>query len=310
MKKSLKPYIRFVILGGTLFFLAKALRDNWAEVAAIRITAQGWGSLVLALLVTLLAHICAGWVWCWILRSLNLPARPLWAIQVYLKTNLAKYLPGNVWHYYGRIAAVTERGGSLEGAAVSTLLEPMLMALAALIIGLTGSLMGWLTPHSSKLWALEVLALVVGCAAIHPRILNPLIQLLSRLKGKVQRHQDETPEAAKSVVRIDRYPLKPLLGELGFLLLRSLGFLITMSALTAIAPNRMLLLLTAFSLAWLLGLVIPTPGGVGVFESSAIALLHPYFSVGILLSAVALFRLISILAEAAGAGIAYQFKFK
>ncbi|MEW5861033.1 MAG: UPF0104 family protein, partial [Cyanobacteriota bacterium] len=31
MKKiwsSLKPYLRWVILGGTLFFLAKALKDN------------------------------------------------------------------------------------------------------------------------------------------------------------------------------------------------------------------------------------------------------------------------------------------
>jgi uncharacterized membrane protein YbhN (UPF0104 family) len=56
-----------------------------------------------------------------------------------------------------------------------------------------------------------------------------------------------------------------------------------------------------------LGLVIPTPGGLGVFETTAIALLKPYFPIAIILSVVALFRLVSILAEVVGAGIGILF---
>jgi glycosyltransferase 2 family protein len=48
--------------------------------------------------------------------------------------------------------------------------------------------------------------------------------------------------------------------------------------------------------------VIPTPGGLGVFETTAIALLNPYFPTAVILSVVALFRLVSILAEVVGAG--------
>jgi uncharacterized membrane protein YbhN (UPF0104 family) len=65
------------------------------------------------------------------------------------------------------------------------------------------------------------------------------------------------------------------------------------------------MLLSAFNLAWLSPIVLPAaPGGIGVFEATAIALLNQPFSTGVVLSVVALYRLISILAEATGAGLA------
>jgi hypothetical protein len=64
-------------------------------------------------------------------------------------------------------------------------------------------------------------------------------------------------------------------------------------------------MLSAFSTAWLLGLIVPgAPGGIGVFEVTAIALLDRHFSPGLLLSIVALFRVVSILGEVIAAGMA------
>jgi len=71
----IKPYLRWVILGGTLFFLAKAFKDHWQEVAALRINAAGWTTLFVAFAITLLAHIWAGLVWNWILRSFKQPGQ-------------------------------------------------------------------------------------------------------------------------------------------------------------------------------------------------------------------------------------------
>ena len=298
MKKiwsSIKPYLRWVILGTTMFFLVKAFKDHWQEVAEIRIDAAGWIILTIAFSITLLAHIWAGLVWGWILRSFNQPVQYRWVLRVYLKTNVVKYLPGNVWHYYGRIWAVTDTGGSLGAATISVLLEPLLMAAAALLIALTGTQLGWVnTRGNAWTWGLQILSLGVVCFAVHPRVLNPVLQLLSRLKTKA---------AATEVFQIEHYPFVPLLGELGFLGLRGTGFLVTVGALTAVHPSQILLLFSAFSLAWVLGLVIPTPGGLGVFETSAIALLDQHFSAGVILSVVALFRLVSILAEVVGAGV-------
>jgi hypothetical protein len=289
----IKPYLRWVILGGTLFFLIKAFKDHWREVAAIRIDATGWATVAIAFLITFLAHVWAGLVWGWILKSFKQPIQYRWVLQVYLKTNVAKYLPGNVWHYYGRIWAVTQAGGSLGAATISVLLEPLLMAAAALSIAIIGSQLGWV---DARIGGLQILSLGIVCLAVHPRFLNPLLQLLSRWKGKA---------ADTDVFQIERYPFVPLLGELGFVGLRGTGFLVTFAALTAVNPSQILLVFSAFSLAWVLGLVIPTPGGLGVFETTAIALLHQHFSTGAILSIVALFRLVSILAEVTGAGISF-----
>ena len=290
----LKPYLLWVILGGTVFFIASAIHQNWQEVAAIRISATGYLNLAIALLITLLAHIWSGWVWSWILRELNQPATGLWSIKVYLITNLAKYLPGNVWHFYGRVIAAKKAGFSVEAATLSVLLEPLLMAAAALAIALTtGSRTNGIT---------QLLCLSAVLIAIHPRFLNPLLQLASRLKGK---SQDAQAVQNQQPVQIRRYPLLPLLGEAGFVALRGLGFFLTLSALSPIAPAQIPLVFSAFSFAWVLGLVVPgAPGGIGVFEATAIALLNSQIPTGTIIGGVALYRIISIFAEVSGAGLA------
>lgn len=293
----LKPYLRWVILGGTLFFLAKAFKDHWQEVAGVRISSAGWVCLAIALLITLLAHTWSGWVWTWMLRMFKQPVGQLWALQVYLKTNIAKYVPGNFWHFYGRITAVTKAGGSLGAASLSVLLEPLLMAAAALAIALSASGLGWIdSPSNPQTLALQVLGLGVVLLGVHPRVLNPLIQILSRSRGNT---------ADSSPLQIESYPLLPFLGEMGFLILRGTGFIFTLLALTPVNLNQVPQILSAFSFAWLLGLVTPgASGGLGVFEATALAFLDRYFSTGILLSSLVLFRVVSIFAEATGALLA------
>ncbi len=284
---KLKFLVRSLILGGVLFFLIKALKDNWQEVAQIQISNQGWLYLGSALGVTLLAHIWTGWVWSWIFQTLNQKVSAQWAIRVYLKTNIAKYIPGNVWHYYGRIRLATDANIPTSIATLSVLLEPLLLAAAALIVALVGT--------SSQNRLLQVFSLAVVLIAIHPLILNQGLKLLSKLKNK-----------GNDVKKIDHYPFLPLLGELGFLGLRGAGFVLTFWALDPVNFNQIPILISSFSLAWLLGLVVPgAPGGIGVFEATAIALLGSLFSPGLILSVVALYRLISILAEVIGAGLAY-----
>jgi glycosyltransferase 2 family protein len=290
--KRLKPYLRWFILGGTLLFLLKAVKDHWREVTAIRIDEAGWACLAIAMGVTLLAHIWSGWVWSWILRELNQPANGVWAVLVYLKTNIAKYLPGNVWHFYGRINAAKAAGFSFGAATLSVLMEPLLMAAAALTVALISS-------QQINL-GLQILALVVVLSGVHPWVMNPILRYLSRVKAKVQGGTEGQQ------LQIKRYPLIPLLGELGFLGLRGGGFLFTVLALQPVEPGQIASLISAFGIAWLVGLVVPgAPGGLGVFEAVAIALLNGEFATGTVLSAVALYRLVSTIAEAFGAGLAW-----
>ena len=298
----MKKIIRWLVLGGTLFFLLKALKDNWLGVSAIRINITGWLILATATIVTLLAHIWAGWIWTWVLKELNQSVSVIEFIQVYLKTNIAKYLPGNVWHYYGRIMAAKNANISTNIATLSVLLEPLLMLAAALIIiVLFGSQLVF-SNLNFNLIILQFLALIIVLCILHPRFLNPAIQILDKWKNKKSNRENQL---INSFI-IQRYPVKPLLGELVFLGLRASGFILTMLALNSLTWAQIPLLVGAFSCAWVLGLVVPgAPGGLGVFETTAMLLLQYHFPAALVISAIALYRLISIIAETAGAGLAW-----
>lgn len=302
----LKPYLRWVILGGTLFFIVKALRDNWQDVAALQITAQTWSMLAIAFGSTLIAHIWAGWVWHWILTTFDQPVGPGWSTQVYLKTNVVKYLPGNVWHFYGRVRALQSVGTPVNIAIVSVVMEPLMMAAAALIVV---CLAGW--QLNSALWqAGQIIVLCVVLIGVHPRVFNPILQKLSKAKAEgisfEEVYQKETHQKKASQSPLNAYPLRPLLGELTFVALRSLGFIFAIAALQPLTVEVIQPLVTAFSLAWLLGLVVPgAPGGIGIFEATIISLLGGQFPAAILLGGVAFYRLLSTLAEVVGAALAW-----
>lgn len=297
MKKvfsDIKPYLRWIILGVTLFFLAKTLKDNWEQVLQIRISDSGWVSLGTAFIITIMAHLWSGWIWFWILKEFNQSVNSWWAIRVYLVTNIAKYLPGNIWHFYGRITETKKAGVPVEIAILSVLIEPLLMAAAALGVASFCS--------SQESLFLQFLCFFAVLSIVHPRILNPFIKYLVKIKLKVKKSDLEPTTELK----LERYPIKPFVGEICFVLLRGSGFLLTMFAFNSIEFNQILLIFSVFSLAWLLGLVVPgAPGGVGVFEATALALLEPKFSPGIVLSAVAFYRLISVLAETFAAGLVW-----
>lgn len=291
----LKPYLRWIILGGMLFFLVTAFKDNWQQVAEIRIDSQGWMCLAIALFLTIIAHVWSSFVWFSILREFKQEVKIIWAVPVYLKTNIAKYLPGNVWHFYGRISAGTKAGISLENASISVLLEPLLMAAAALSVALIC--------YIQKSWYWQLLGLVIVLSGVHPKFLNPVISYLGKLKLKSANSGDAIS------FKLERYPFRPFLAEVIFVIIRGGGFLFTLLAVSTVNFSQIPLLFNAFCLAWLLGLVVPgAPGGVGVFEATAIALLEQHFSAGILLISVAFYRVVSIVAETLAAAIAWLIK--
>jgi uncharacterized membrane protein YbhN (UPF0104 family) len=287
-----KKLLRWLIIGGTLFFVLATVKHHWESVTSVRIEPRGWWYLILALVVTSIAHIWSAWVWTWILKSFRQPIETVKAIGIYLVTNLGKYLPGNVGHFTARIVAINKIGSDWGTASLSVLLEPLLMAAAALAIAVIGSGSGWIETDTGIGFHLVILGGIL--AGIHPRILNIPIKFLNK-KKKLDREP----------IYLEKYPIVPLLGEVGFVLLRGAGFILTWTALRTVEPGQILPLLGAFSFAWLLGLVVPgAPGGLGVFEATAIALLDGRnFPAGTVVVTVALYRLLSILAEIIGAGL-------
>jgi len=277
--------LRASIFIATLAFLAITIEKNLQELSAIWEQNQAWCYGGLALGVSLLAHLWSAWVWSWILRDLQQPVSRAWAIAVFLKNSPAKYIPGNIWHLYGRVRAAQKVGIAVEVAALSVLLEPLLIAAAALTLVVLS------TPLSS----LQGVGLALILLGVHPRLLNPILRWIERQRSK-----------PKTFAFLRQYPLRLYLGEVVFMGLRVIGFLLAVLVFVPLNWAMVRPLVGGFSFAWLLGLVTPgAPGGLGIFEATAIALLNGYLTPGLLLGIVALYRFVSTLAEIVGAGLAW-----
>jgi glycosyltransferase 2 family protein len=147
----------------------------------------------------------------------------------------------------------------------------------------------------------QILSLAAVLIGIHPKILN---RLLKKVGGAKRQRLKIAPE---QIPQLQRYPLRPLLGELGFVLLRGTGFVLVWCGIHSIVPHQLPAIYSGFAIAWLLGLIVPgLPGGIGLFEAVILALLSNQLSTGELLVIVALYRVVNTLAEAIGAALAWR----
>lgn len=296
--KTLKPYLRWFIVGLTLFFLVATLHNHWQEISQVRLSRQSWGLIGLSLLLVSISHAWAGAIWASILKTFQVDIAFFDAVKIYLRTNLAKYLPGNIWHFYGRMTKVVESGSSWGVASLTVLLEPLLVAAAATIVLALGIGLNISQISTSPILKLLIpIALIGVLVGLHPRFFNPVIQKAS--KGKTQDHDP---------VQLTIYPWQPLLGEILFMLARGISFLLIWQAIAPLDITQAPKLIGVYSGAWLAGFIVPgAPGGLGVFETVMFILLetvgHTSIAEGDILVIVAILRVVSTLGEVLPMGI-------
>ena len=280
MQSFLQRFIRWCVLGATGVFIAKTLYSHWPEVQTLQFQPQAGIALSLAIAIAIGAQLWSAILWGWILALLHNPVPKRWAIVTFLRNAPAKYVPGSIWHLYGRVVAARDRGIGLESATLSVMLEPLFIIAGALGLAL------WHRATSIPL-ILILAGILIG---VHPLVFNKLWQRWRRLR-----------RTATTGATLTQYPLPILIGTLCFMGLRSLTFLLTVLAFTPIHWEIYKPLMSGFGFAWLLSLIIPAPGGLGVFEASALQVLDPYLSPAVLLGAVCVYRLVTLSTELMGA---------
>jgi glycosyltransferase 2 family protein len=285
MKRFLQGFMRWGILGSTGIFIAKTLYDYWPEVQTLQFQPQAGVTLGCAITIAIIAQLWAAILWGWILALLQNPVPKRWAIVTFLRNTPAKYVPGSIWHLYGRVVAAQNRGVGLESATLSILLEPLFVTAGAIGLAL------WHPRTATEPLTLVLIGILI---VVHPNIFNRLWQGWKELRGK-----------KPSEATVTEYPLSILMGTLWFMGLRSIAFLFVVLAFTPLSWEIYKPLMSGFGFAWLLSSVIPSPGGLGVFEASVLQVLNPYLSPAVLLGAVCVYRLVTLCADLTGAIAAY-----
>ena len=270
--------------------LGLALVTHGREVLALAPDRRGWGLLLLGLGFTTVAQWSNALAWWGVLGWLGCPEPVAAVLPLYVRTTPLKYLPGGVWHLLGRLRWLQSRGRPGRQALAAVVLDPLLMAVAALTLVPFGGLQGGLG-----------LASPLAVLLLRPRWLQPLLQRL--MAGKRRLLND--PDGAEALQAPASWPWRPLLLELPFLGFRFAGFACCLLCFSAAVPPGWGPWLGGFALAWTAGLLVPgAPGGLGVFELVLLARLRGAVPTAELLAVLVSYRLVSVMAEGLAAGAA------
>jgi glycosyltransferase 2 family protein len=297
--KHFGSIVRWGTIVATLIFIGNAFSDNWQEVKNIQINHSSCIYLTLALVISLLSHCWSGIIWGDILKNLKYAVPWQWAMTTFLITEPAKYLPGDIWQVYGRLKSGRKIGVPIEVGLVSVILQSVYIAAAGLGFGVLASKDLFLT--GSCLLGLTSIAF-----CIHPHFFAKFISLVERPVNTKILSRFNLKQSQKPQMR--SYPLMPIAGQFLFLGLRSIGFILTVLALSPISKEAIVPIIGSFSFAWALGIVSPISGGVGVFEATALSMLDKAIGSSYILGAIILYRLIALMTEVIGAGLGWSIK--
>jgi uncharacterized membrane protein YbhN (UPF0104 family) len=239
-------------------FLALRLWQEWRR-EPVDFGQLDVGVFVGAVVASVAAVTAYGLVWLYLLRRLGTHA-PLSWITLFFKSQLAKYLPGSVWQYAGRVGLAHNRGVPFQPALLSVVAEIGYSAVAA--AAAASLILGWVAVAAVFLGLAGLLAL--GYAAGR-RIAALIGGARSEGDGRLDR---------RSVLATLRAAPAAVFLYLVVWGLYGLAFWTTGRALFAVPASDIPRYIGVFALAWLAGLVaFFAPGGIGVREAVIAALL-------------------------------------
>lgn len=202
-------------------------------------------------------------------------------IASYGVTQVAKYLPGNVFHYVGRHLWLSRQGVAHKALALALAWETMLLAGSALAVAAVAVLLSAASPpdiagHPARFWALIVL--VAGACVLAAMLSVPL--WIGRLRPVM-------PPAEALLRAIAAYA--------AFFAIQGVVFA---SLFLAVGSTPVLLAVGIAGLSWLVGFLTPgAPGGIGSRELVLTTLAAPLVGTAAALILSALFRLTTTLGD-------------
>ena len=251
-------------LAGVIFVVVR-LSDNFRQINLARFDCFVWLLLVLLTCAYGAGNLFLARAWWHVLNFFNVKTSWAWAINVYGQSQLAKYIPGNIFHLAGRQALGMAAGLPPRPLVQSALWELGLLASAGFIFCLL--ILPLLLPTFAP-WISTILIVIVAlilCAMAYRRF-------------------------ASEVARA-------LMWQIIFLFLSGVVFsgILALVVTTPTSLPSVSVLSGAYVLAWLAGFVTPgTPAGVGVREMALLFLLESQIAQADLLLCVVLGRVVTI----------------
>jgi hypothetical protein len=258
--KPVTSWIGRILVIVSLGFVAYIFWEQRNEIVGLKLSA----SLVFVLAITAFIYGCIGFLlsfsWCFLLSSLKgAPVSGSWCHGVYGRTQIGKYIPGNIFHFAGRQVHAKQAGLSQLLVLGSTVYEMLLLLAAASSLAFIGLLMMRMQVEGASLLYVGIVLALIVAVIVAAFSLAPL---LAKKKGV------HLPlQGIGQHLRV-LWPCY-ILYVMFFLVTGSLlAILVTTIAAVPFTIRLFGMVITIFSCSWIAGYITPgAPGGVGVREA-------------------------------------------
>jgi uncharacterized membrane protein YbhN (UPF0104 family) len=287
---TLRQVVRIsgIVVAASIGFLALKLWVNSQWLALLVESPKVPGIIVIGAIIYGTSELLLSAGWRQLLAWWDYPTLPAWKCHsIYGKTQIAKYLPGNVFHFAGRHVLGRQAGVSHAALSGAAAYEVLGLLSTSGIIALLGFLLLGIEETYLSVW--KVLGIEVGALGLATSGIALGLRRVKRQEGSVR---DRTiKEMASSL-------LKTYLLYLFFFLVSGSLLVLLIQALAEISVVNSLRIIAIFAMAWITGFVVPgAPGGLGVREAVIVFLLTPIAGEGMSLAAAVGLRLVTLVGD-------------
>lgn len=280
----------------SVVFIGHVVVQNVARIRALSLDGSGLAATIAGImLICFFALALQVWACFVLMRGASASGvRAQNYFWMFGRTAIAKYIPGNLFHYVGRQSLAEKLGCAQTSVLAGSMAEIAVVIAAACTVAVVPTLTVELpVPSWAPPWVPTGMIAPILCA-------GALVPLATVAAARVI-----SPFRSFSWLR----PLAQLRSAawLTAFLLYVVFILAGVSALTLaiaavsedIPPATILLIVFAYAASYVLGYVTPgAPGGIGIREALLVLLLSPEISESVIVFAAILHRICSIAAEA------------
>jgi hypothetical protein len=273
------------------FFVA-TLAARWNDVISLKWRLEP-GLFAVATVLLALSYGLVAFLWGLALRRAA-GTRLSVGARIWFLSNLARYVPGNVWSYVGAVELARREGVARRTTLAVMALTQVLSVGVALLAGLPVLLAERASLGRPALLGAVVVAVAAGLAVLFRRQLLALAR--RRFPGLDP--ADLTPSPATVAILVVGYAC--------YWAVTGLAFAALVAAMYPLAAADVPLVVAAYAAAYAAGfLALLTPAGLGVREGVLVVALAPVLPAGPALVVALVSRLWMMLVELAGAAISH-----
>ncbi len=303
-KKIIKKILEIIVYLGVIYFLYNKIGTN---ISKVNFSDLNYPLLILSILIFSTHNIFNGITWDYLIRSLGNKTKLSEQIEVYIRSYIMRYIPGNVVGIMARGLYNIKYNIPVVQSLWGWFIENILYLGLAILIGSYAILSGAIS--STILLVLMGFVIVVAIimlikSNLLEKIFNDIVikKLASKYKDKIEDLKLDFSNKAK---------LQLVLRYFIAWVIYSLSYLILIKAIGVDPLERTLLFVSINALSYAIGyLSILTPSGAGVREGVMVASLSDLAGIkpeiALVIAIVA--RIIFIVGELTGFVFFYLFK--